>query len=117
MERRRRIFSALLLAVFLPAFLASVLHTHPQASVQQPECFQCVHHLPHTGHLSAADGSLSSCVLCHFLGLPFIACIAAVFLLPAQVRSAFRAVSRDARISLHLRLNHSRAPPVFSVVQ
>ena len=114
MEKRRRILSLILLAVFLPAFFASILHTHQETIEISAECTECVHHLPHAGHVSASDGGFSDCLLCHFLGLPFIITLAAV-ILPAAHRFDFlySFLSRPF-VAAVVRLGQTRAPPVFS---
>ena len=114
MEKRRRILSLILLAVFLPAFFASILHTHQEAIEISAECTECVHHLPHAGHVRAYDGGFSDCLLCHFLGLPFVISLAAV-ILPAAHRFDFlySFLSRPF-VAAVVRLGQTRAPPVFS---
>ena len=114
MEKKRRILSLILLAVFLPAFFASILHTHQETIEISAECTECVHHLPHAGHVRAYDGGLSDCLLCHFLGLPFVISMAAV-ILPAAHRFDFlySFLSRPFGTSV-VRLGQTRAPPVFS---
>ena len=114
MEKRRRILAAVLLAVFLPAFLASVLHDHPAAAAEVAECMECVHHHPHAGHISAYHGGISDCVLCHFLGLPFVVSLAAVILLSAALRRTFYLFSYRPHLAVFLNHLRSRAPPVFS---
>lgn len=114
MEKKRRILSLILLAVFLPAFFASILHTHQEIIEISAECTECVHHLPHAGHVRAYDGGLSDCLLCHFLGLPFVISLAAV-ILPSAHRFDFlySFLSRPFVTSV-VRLGQTRAPPVFS---
>lgn len=114
MEKRRRILSILLLAVFLPAFAASILHTHPEAVPESEECAECVHHLPHAGHISADSGGLSDCVLCHFLGLPYVVSAAVAVLSGTALRQSFYRFADRPYLAAHLLKNHTRAPPVFS---
>ena len=92
--RKRRVAAWVLLAVFLPMLLLASAHRHePQAS-HDVTCYACLHHLPHSGHLSANSATGLSCVLCHFLSLSYVAAIvlaAIVFLgtsLPLAVRQA-----------------------------
>ena len=116
MERRRRIFAILMLAVFLPSFAVSVLHRHPEIPISDTQCAQCVHHHPHQGHLRAFDGGISDCVLCHFLGLPFVATIAAAVLTPAKRPVSIYILCNRFSEAPFLSHNRSRAPPVFSLV-
>ena len=113
MEKARRIISFLLLAGFLSAFMASSLHRHPVSDAAEVACAQCVHHLPHNGHLSSYDGSLSDCVLCHFIGLPFVVSLALAILPSARLISTLYSSLRRPFISAHLRLSSPRAPPVL----
>lgn len=114
MDKKRRIFSFLLLAVFLPAFLASVLHTHQEVIPASEECFDCARQHHHSGHISAYNGTISNCVLCHFLGLPYVIGAAAIFLYPAELGKPFYSFSSKSHHAAILRNNHTRAPPVFS---
>lgn len=114
MEKRRRILSLILLAVFLPAFYASILHTHQEAVELTPECTECVHHLPHAGHVRAYDGGLSDCLLCQFLGLPYVITLAAVILAAASRFDFLYTFLNRPFVPSVVRLGQSRAPPVFS---
>lgn len=112
MEKARRIISFILLTVFLAAYGTSSLHKHQEHFEEDSVCAECVQH-HHRSHLSTFDGALSECVLCHFLGLPFIVTLALVILPAASlIRSLFTNLDR-AVVSAHLRLALSRAPPVL----
>ncbi|MBR1573994.1 MAG: hypothetical protein IJ652_03990 [Bacteroidales bacterium] len=113
MEKRRTVISALLLAVFLPALLSSVLHRHPEADRHIEECTACVHHLPHPGHLSALEGGISDCVLCHFLGLPYILASLAAMLRPTPLMTVRYAWIRKSPAAAPSYRRTSRAPPVL----
>lgn len=108
MDLKRRIISVLLLAVFLPAFFASSLHRHDHSLEETPACVDCHHH---SGHLAADTIGIDDCVLCHFLGLPFIAALALTVLTGAsRVGTLFG--FRPQRVgAVSLRHNRSRAPP------
>ena len=112
MEKRKRIAALLMLVVYLAAFTFSYTHRHEAVVNITEECEDCVHHLPHPGHLTALGGGISDCVLCHFIGLPFIVSlltvVAAVTLECYRVSSAPRTELQEQ----HLRLRQSRAPPV-----
>lgn len=72
-ETTRRYYSSLvLLAVFLPMLLLSSFHVHPQSHVEGDYCKECVHHLPHAGHMGSLSVCSFDCVLCQFLTLPFL---------------------------------------------
>ena len=112
MERTRRLISVFLLTVFLSALTVSSVHRHP-VHQEGPLCEACVHHLPHAGHIGAHDGGLSDCVLCHFLGLPFILALTAVLLPLLRLLRRVSAPVRTAPVSACLQTLRSRAPPAF----
>ena len=110
MELKRRIISILLLAVFLPALVASSVHRHhPDGHEGTVECVDCHHQ---SGHLATGAQGLDECLLCQFLGLPFvIALLAAALPLDRRV-AAFYGFLRQRVSAVGLRHNRSRAPPV-----
>jgi len=111
-EHRRRLIARLLLAVFLPAFLAATLHTHEGAAATDT-CMECVAHTPHAGHLSAGAGHLGDCLLCHFSLLSyFLAPMLTMCIVPPMVERVFCATTSVPvlRALLNLRL---RAPPIY----
>lgn len=113
MEKFRRIASTFLLAVYLTALAGVFSHRHEAPSLShEPECEQCVNHMPHTGHLTAFSGGLSDCVLCHFLGLPYVYTQLAALLLPAFVYKSIDTLEQSKTVSAFSGLNLSRAPPV-----
>jgi len=112
MERKRRHIGFLLLTVFLSAWLASSLHRHPAAVAGDPDCAECVHHLPHAGHISDYAGPVADCVLCHFLGLPFMIMLVAAFLPAATLLKEESDFIHSPSIAVFLRHLQPRAPPV-----
>jgi len=112
MERRRRILSILLLAVFLPAMLVSSLHHHNDIHDSEVECEDCVHHIPHAGHLIAHNGCLSECVLCHFLALTYVPAHAAELSTPTIILAAAFDFFQEPFIAATFFHGHTRAPPV-----
>lgn len=115
MDKSRHIISNFLLAVFLSALFVSSFHTHP-AHFEEPLCEDCVHHLPHPGHIGSQDGALSECLLCHFLALPYVIALAVLVLAPARLLSGVIFHPQWAPVSAHLHHTRSRAPPVFFFV-
>lgn len=113
-ERRSRIFAIIMLAVFLPAWLQAVLHKHAPADLLEAECAECVHHLPHPGHLAPGSGEISACLLCQLLTLPIV--LAPTLSVPCfnQVKASLRTVLRSRISSLHTHRTQTRAPPVLS---
>jgi len=108
MELKRRIFSFLLLAVFLPAVLASSFHHHDHE--EEFSCVDCHHE---SGHLLPGTAGIDDCVLCHFLALPYIAAaLVAVLPLVLDLETISCTLKQDLR-AVRLRHNHSRAPPVL----
>lgn len=114
MEKSRRRWSAwVLIAVFLPMLALSSLHHHPLDCNMQTECYDCVHHIQHAGHISAATHSVDHCVLCHFLMLTYVVgtmVVLSVQRLPVNLSHDCLCPQLGivARGQLHL-----RAPPVL----
>lgn len=113
-ERRSQLFAVMMLAVFLPAWLLATLHKHAPADFQEAECAECVHHLPHPGHLSPGSGGISACLLCQLLTLPVV--LAPTLSVPCfkQVQATLRTVLRSPLFSLQTHRPQLRAPPVLS---
>ncbi|MCR5519170.1 MAG: hypothetical protein K6F21_02455 [Bacteroidales bacterium] len=112
MRSTKRIVSVFLLAVYLLAAFAASFHHHPVLP-DEPKCEQCAQHVPHHGHLVPIDGGLSNCLLCHFLGLPYVLAMAALLLPPTRLLSGIISNLQQAVFSAHLLDTRSRAPPVF----
>ncbi len=113
--RRGQWYSFLLLAVFLPAWLLATLHTHPQTDIQEIACAECLHHLPHAGHLVAGNAEMGECVLCHFLSLPVLVSPLVALMGPLSLGLALRPLLKQASLSAYFNLTQSRAPPVLSL--
>lgn len=112
-QAKRRLTAWGLLTVFLSMlFMASVhCHSFPAVSVDA-SCYQCSHHLHHSGHLSTSQPTTTDCVLCHFLSLVFIVPVTAA----TPVGVTCRAVTpRPERHESHARLTTliPRAPPCY----
>ncbi|MBO4658164.1 MAG: hypothetical protein J5637_03205 [Prevotella sp.] len=73
MMTRRKWYARLLLAVFVPMLLLSLVHVH-EGMAEEAACADCAHHVHHS-HLASADFCVDSCVLCQMLSLPFVAAI------------------------------------------
>ena len=103
-----------MLAVFLPAWLQAVLHKHAPADLPEAECAECVHHLPHPGHLAPGSGEISACLLCQLLILPVLLTPALSVCCFRQVKTTLLTVLRSWIFSSHTHRTQSRAPPVLS---
>lgn len=113
MERRRNIVATLLLAVYMTALAGVMCHRHEAVTQhEEPACEQCVNHQPHCGHLLSFSGGLSDCVLCHFLGLPYVYTNQAALVLPAFVCKSIDTLEQNFAVSAYSGLVKSRAPPV-----
>jgi hypothetical protein len=67
-NKKRKIVSWMLLAVFVPMLLLSSLHIHSYDQTGDDQCTECVHH--HCGgHIGQQTLSLDNCLLCQFLTL------------------------------------------------
>jgi len=90
MERMRKVSAWLLSSVFILMMAVSALHTHPDILTQETkvECERCAQDIHHGGHITAKLLYLHDCVLCHFLGLPYLfASILALTVSVATVRT------------------------------
>ncbi|MBR6287622.1 MAG: hypothetical protein IKR18_11725 [Bacteroidaceae bacterium] len=108
---RRQHISRLLLAVYLTILSASFFHVHEHGSAE-PVCQDCLSHVHHDGHLSAATMSVGECLICSFLSTTYLSvqAIALPFVLFVLFRQTLadsgEAVSRVCALPL------LRAPPV-----
>lgn len=111
LDYRRRLYSWLLLSVLMPMIALTALHVHHAEAAPDTECVDCLHHMPHSGHLSVQTTNLDDCVLCQFAGLNFV--LAAVVLLPVFVNVHRAGVTRPVLQHLvgYSGLYDSRAPP------
>ena len=106
----RKISAFILSAVFLPALVASSVHRHhPDGHEGTVECVDCHHQ---SGHLASGAQGLDECLLCQFLGLPFIVALLAAALPLDRRVEAFYGFLRQRVSPVGLRHNRSRAPPV-----
>ena len=110
-KSKRQTTARMLLAVFVPMLLLTSLHTHHEARTTGDDCYQCAHHQPHSGHLSAVQSVVHDCLLCQLASVPYIS--ATVLLLVLPVRAVVRTLSRDdADFSRCVYgTKQSRAPP------
>lgn len=60
-----------LLLLFLLMQGVAALHTH-ESHVVEPICQECIHHLPHPGHLVDGPSHLDDCVICQLLAAPYL---------------------------------------------
>lgn len=63
---KRHISAIVLLAVFLPMLVLSSLHVHPETHLEDEHCEECMHHVPHAGHMGSQTTCSFDCVLCQF---------------------------------------------------
>ncbi|MBR7017994.1 MAG: hypothetical protein IKH99_04000 [Prevotella sp.] len=71
-KQRRQLFAQILLAVFIPMLIATSLHRHQTDAMEGDSCVECIHHVPHGGHLTSHTISVDDCLLCQFSGLPYL---------------------------------------------
>ena len=72
-NRRRRRAARVLLAVYIPMLLLLSLHVHHQRMAETVYCYQCAHHQPHAGHITALQDALHDCLLCQLQSEAFMA--------------------------------------------
>lgn len=109
--RRRQMVARWLLAVFVPMVLLSSLHLHKEVAATGGECYQCAHHQPHSGHLSAASFAVHDCLLCQMLTVPFVpaaVCVAIVLAVPAFALPAMAGIALQRGV---VGSCQGRAPP------
>lgn len=115
MTTRRHISAVVLLAVFLPMFLLSSFHVHPEAHWDGESCEECVHHLPHAGHISNLTVCSFDCVLCQFLTLPFLLAPVVVFTAKRWIHIAPQCRTEQGVVAGVGGVVFGRAPPVSCV--
>jgi len=109
--RKRQAYSIFLLGIILPVLLLSSFHHHPSPYSEDTKCVQCTDHVPH-GHLST-DQHLSDCLICHFLGLPYLLGSAQILQEYSRPRAVcFRQAAPDAG-SRHVSAFLTRGPPAI----
>lgn len=108
---RRHISAVVLLAVFLPMFMLSSFHVHPEAHSDGESCEECVHHLPHAGHISNLTVCSFDCVLCQFLTLPFLLAPVVVFKAKEFLHTAPLYPTKQSVVSGEGGFVFGRAPP------
>lgn len=109
---KRQLSAWILLGVFIPMLLFASLHTHGGEQQWAGECYACLHHVHHNGHLTSNTFVFGHCVLCTFLALPFVA---GATLAVLAVSGMFFAPGYKATFTLCLRKQRAyslRAPPM-----
>ena len=110
-EQRRRCFARILLGVFVPMLLLATFHYHDDEIGKADACVECVHHVPHSGHLTAQSFSVDDCLLCQFHALPYLpaAVVMLVAFLPVnRMACQLSTIAAECRKSSCISL---RAPP------
>lgn len=75
----------MMLTLYVSMLFSSCLHIHSDHFLAANECEQCVHHQPHSGHLTAGDGLQHVCLLCQFLSLTYVAATVVALLIYNKV--------------------------------
>lgn len=112
-KTKRRLSAWMLLSVFVPMLLLASLHVHQESDMATVSCTDCANHIAHSGHLSLQTIHGTSCVLCQFVSLPFIAAtvtLLAVACAYTATQCVTRFVPCQAGVNL---LYQPRAPPVI----
>ncbi|MBR1667415.1 MAG: hypothetical protein IJ693_03935 [Bacteroidaceae bacterium] len=112
---KRHISSWVLLAVFLPMLVLSSIHVHPADHSVAHSCKECVHHLPHSGHISSQTTCLFDCVLCQFISLPFLVASAIIFIAKVFVYTASHNTENQSIVSRQRSNFCLRGPPALWV--
>lgn len=61
-----------MLCVFMPMLMLASVHVHQQVESVPADCYECLHNLHHSAHLSSASITIDNCPLCHFLTTPYV---------------------------------------------
>ncbi|MBO7635095.1 MAG: hypothetical protein J6S89_00785 [Paludibacteraceae bacterium] len=112
----RRILSArLLLLVFLPMMVLSLLHIHEESHLLS--CDECAHNITHPGHFTEASHQSFDCILCQFLSLPYMMAGVVMVALISTFNTVFR-LWQPGFVPTTVILSHPlRGPPVsYSLV-
>lgn len=48
------------------------LHVHHQRMAVEVDCYQCAHHQPHAGHITAVQDVMHDCLVCQLQGQSFL---------------------------------------------
>ena len=113
-ETARRYYASLvLLAVFLPMLLLASFHVHPEAPHEGDYCEECVHHLPHAGHIGSQTFCAFDCALCQFLTLPFLLVPVLVFTTKKFIHVAPQCRTEQGVVAGVKGIVFGRAPPVL----
>ena len=110
---RRKWYARLLLAVFVPMLLLSLVHVHEQGMVEEATCADCAHHVHHS-HLASADYCMDSCVLCQMLSLSFIAAVLLLIALFSAKGKDLPLQTTAFLVSGYANNKSCRAPPYYS---
>ena len=109
--KRRKISASVLLAVFLPMLLLTSLHVHHEQLSQEFACVECTHHMPHAGHLTAAQASFDDCLLCQICHVPVLIAAVVVLTLNLHLLHTLRGECRQQLAMRPEGIRLSRAPP------
>ena len=113
-QHKRMIVSRLLLAVFTVMLVVVSLHIHQETPTGEGECYQCVHHQPHSGHLSAAQQTFHECLLCQLATISFVAASVVIFILSTCRHLRRQIVEEKHCLVFNGSTQMLRAPPFCS---
>lgn len=78
--QKRRIVSALLLALYVACLTVTFAHRHEYAEQTDVACVDCANHVQNHGHIGGIDKVHDDCVLCQTLSVPVLFVPFSVFL-------------------------------------
>lgn len=111
--RKKRQWSArLLLCVFVPMLMLASVHVHQQEDSVSADCYECLHHLQHSAHLSSASITIDNCPLCHFLTTPYVAATTVFMALVVAIVGRSGSLSPSHVVAASRDVVSLRAPPV-----
>lgn len=67
----RRISTSFILSIVLSIVFVAPFHHHDEQLLHEISCDECVHHQPHSGHLSEKLGT-DECLICQLLAQVYV---------------------------------------------
>ena len=112
-DKRRHTSSYILLTLYLSLMVLMSVHIHPQGAYDHADCYQCANHLPHSGHLSAAQAAMHACLLCQLQGSIYGIGAVVVLSVVLPVVTASHGERRLSVVAATVPQRCPRAPPVL----
>ena len=113
LNKRRQRYAQILLAVFITMLIAVSLHCHHDDAMAEDACVECVHHVPHDGHLSSQSLSVDECLLCQLGVIPYLLPSLTIVNVLQIMRKTVFATATVSILKRETSCISLRAPPAF----